>query len=102
MKILVLHGPNLNLLGRREPHIYGSMTLAEKVGLQASVRQRAALFGVTRRQLVKAQADLAEANKTIEELRGSSPGKPKPKADAAPVGEFKDIADEMAAYQMET
>jgi hypothetical protein len=80
----------------------GSMTLAEKVGLQASVRQRAALFGVTRRQLVKAQAELAEANKTIEELRGSSPGKPKPKADAAPVSEYKDIADEMAAYQMET
>ena len=49
MKILVLNGPNLNLLGKREPHIYGNQNYealcafvkaaAEEVGAEVTVFQ---------------------------------------------------------------
>ena len=42
--IALLHGPNLNLLGQREPHIYGSATLAD---YEAAVTTAAAQFGHT-------------------------------------------------------
>lgn len=41
-RILVLHGPNLNLLGEREPELYGRTTLAE---IDADLRQRAQAAG---------------------------------------------------------
>jgi 3-dehydroquinate dehydratase-2 len=42
MKMLFLNGPNLNLLGQREPETYGRLTLAE---IEAKVRERTANYG---------------------------------------------------------
>ncbi|PJK08384.1 type II 3-dehydroquinate dehydratase [Lysobacteraceae bacterium NML95-0200] len=43
-KILVLHGPNLNLLGSREPQVYGHTTLAE---IDAALVAQAAACAIT-------------------------------------------------------
>ncbi|MCL4218919.1 MAG: type II 3-dehydroquinate dehydratase [Candidatus Hydrogenedentes bacterium] len=44
MNVLVIHGPNLNLLGMREPEVYGSTTLAE---INAMLEEEATRLGMT-------------------------------------------------------
>jgi 3-dehydroquinate dehydratase-2 len=67
--IAVLNGPNLNLLGEREPEVYGRATLAE---IEARTRERAQALGVelSWRQ-TNHEGELVEA---IQALRGRADG----------------------------
>lgn len=57
--VLLLHGPNLDLLGEREPEVYGTATLAEHV---ASARAAAAAVGLELEDLQSAsEAELVAA-----------------------------------------
>lgn len=64
--ILLIHGPNLNLLGQREPEIYGRSTLGDYVD---RVREAAAALGLDVEQLQSNhEGELVDA---IHEARGS-------------------------------
>ncbi len=43
MRILIIHGPNLNLLGKREPQLYGDKTLAE---IDSVLNRQAGTLGI--------------------------------------------------------
>lgn len=69
MRIAVLNGPNLNLLGTREPDIYGSLTFAE---LEARVREAARRAGAELSWFQSnAEGGLVDA---IQQLPGSADG----------------------------
>ena len=67
--ILLLHGPNLNLLGTRQPEVYGSTTLDE---INAAVERRVAAYGV---ELRSAQSNHeGELIDRLHEARGWAHG----------------------------
>jgi 3-dehydroquinate dehydratase-2 len=69
MRIAVLNGPNLNLLGSREPDVYGRTTLAE---LERLVRAEADRLGVTLQwQQANGEGDLVNA---VQALAGTVDG----------------------------
>ncbi len=57
--VLLLHGPNLNLLGEREPDVYGTATLADHVAAATAAAGGAGL--VLEHLQSNAEADLVEA-----------------------------------------
>lgn len=63
--ILVVHGPNLNMLGRREPGIYGALTLAQ---INERLQEMAADEGVTLR-IVQSNSE-GELVTAIQEAEG--------------------------------
>jgi len=69
MRVAVLNGPNLNLLGTREPEVYGRTTLAE---LEQLVREEAATLGVSLSwRQTNHEGEFVEA---VQGLRGTAEG----------------------------
>ncbi|MBI3505907.1 MAG: 3-dehydroquinate dehydratase [Proteobacteria bacterium] len=63
-RILVLHGPNLNLLGEREPSVYGTMTLARlNAKLRAEAKRRKASLRVYQSNSEGRLIDLLHSNR---------------------------------------
>jgi 3-dehydroquinate dehydratase-2 len=75
MKILILHGPNLNLLGEREPEVYGSMTLAQlNAKLKAHAAKRRCTLRIQQSNSEGALIDLLHKNRKWADAVVFNPG----------------------------
>ena len=74
MNIAVLNGPNLNLLGVREPERYGTTSLAE---IERRVRSRATELGISIDPWVQTNVE-GELVNAIQALRGAADGAGRP------------------------
>jgi 3-dehydroquinate dehydratase-2 len=64
MRLFVLHGPNLNLLGEREPKVYGTMTLAQlNARLHRHARKRKASLRISQDNCEGTLIDLLHKNR---------------------------------------
>jgi 3-dehydroquinate dehydratase-2 len=75
MRLLVLHGPNLNLLGEREPEVYGTMTLKQlNAKLQAFARKRGCSLKIRQSNHEGELIDLLHAHRKTVDAVVFNPG----------------------------